>query len=104
MSTSAHGAGWPYSRSLGRHFSLMIFHSASGSARLAVADASSARTARNARSARRGTLVDDDARRGAAGARARHLGPDLGGDLAEQLGVRRARLGHGDRAPVIRGF
>src|ERR1700693_4648537 len=50
MSTTAHGAGWPYSRSFGTHWVLMIFHSASGSAaREGGANATSATSAARTR-------------------------------------------------------
>src|SRR5947208_10973079 len=50
-------------------------------------------------------LLDDDARRRAAGGGfARDFLPDLGGDVAEGLRVRRIRLRHGDRAALVRGF
>src|SRR5947208_9151501 len=50
-------------------------------------------------------LLDDDARRRAAGGGfARDFLPDLGGDVAEGLRVGRIRLRHGDRAALVRGF
>src|SRR5580700_361033 len=79
ISTTAQGDACPYSRSLGRHWVLMIFHSASESAAWTVsANAMNATSAVRAR--RIGMLFDHDARRGAAGAFARYFAPNLGGD------------------------
>src|SRR5437763_6471832 len=50
-------------------------------------------------------LLDDDARRRAAGGGfARDFLADLGGDVAEGLRVGRIRLRHGDRAALVGSF